>query len=220
MEIVKKRKLLVISIILYLILLIIKPDIVYTALGYLKSFVLEMVQVLPLVFIVSALITEWVPARLISRHLGSKSGIRGVFYSLVLGSLSAGPIYAAFPMTHSLYKKGASINSIVIIISSWAVIKVPMLLMELKFLGSEFAFLRYAITVPAILLLGFVMSRMKKFGIPLTIDGDHDQSEPDNEYLCLLPGNDCKACGYSTCAELAAAADSPGFVNSKCVFLS
>ena len=127
LRIIKKRKLLAVSIILYIVIFFIKADIVYTSLLYLKTFLLEMVQVLPLVFIVSALITEWVPAQLISRHLGSKSGIRGIFYSLLLGSLSAGPIYAAFPMTHSLYKKGASVSNIAIIISSWAVIKIPML---------------------------------------------------------------------------------------------
>ena len=43
-----------------------------------------------------------------------------------------------FPIGKSLLSKGASITNIVIILSSWAVIKVPMLANEAKFLGSRF----------------------------------------------------------------------------------
>ena len=40
--------------------------------------------------------------------------------------------------------------SIIIILSSWAVIKIPMLLNEAKFLGAKFMIIRWLLTVIAI----------------------------------------------------------------------
>ena len=82
--------------------------------------------------------------------------------AFVIGSISAGPIYAALPMCVMLHKKGASIRNIIIILSSWAVIKVPMLLNEAKFLGPKFMALRWVLTVLAIIIFSWIADKVVK----------------------------------------------------------
>jgi uncharacterized membrane protein YraQ (UPF0718 family) len=61
-----------------------------------------------------------------------------------------------------LYKKGASLRNIIIILSAWAVIKIPMLLNEAKYLGLKFMATRWVLTVAAILIFSWIASRMVK----------------------------------------------------------
>ena len=67
-----------------------------------------------------------------------------------------------------LLKKGASIANVVIILSAWAVIKVPMLANEAKFLGPNFMGLRWILTVMSILIISYLMTVfVKKEDIPI-----------------------------------------------------
>jgi len=61
-----------------------------------------------------------------------------------------------------LHKKGASIRNLVIILSAWAVIKVPMLLNEMKFLGLKFMVIRWVLTVIAIIVFSWITARIVK----------------------------------------------------------
>ena len=127
LELMKKNKLIVFVVLAYLVVLIISPQKATESLGNSVYYLLEMLQVLPIIFLLTVVIEAWIPKELIMKGLGEKSGVKGNLLSLLLGSISAGPIYAAFPIGKSLLSKGASITNIVIILSSWAVIKVPML---------------------------------------------------------------------------------------------
>lgn len=180
------------------------------------SYLLEMLQVMPAVLILTALITTWVPREIISANLGENSGLRGKIASIVIGSVSAGPIYAAFPISQTLMHKGASIGNVVIIISSWAVIKVPMLAVEARFLGARFTMLRYLWTVPGILLIGAICNRV----ISLT-DIPRAKSVEDKPLQLLLidalPGLGCKACGFAACSEYAQAVASGKAAPDACV---
>ena len=158
----KKNKILFVAIVAYIIAFLLNKDLFSGAVGYTSGFLMEMLQILPPVFIITGLISVWIPSSVIQKNLGKDSSWKGNLISLFIGSISAGPIYAAFPATLMLFKKGASIANIVIIISSWAVIKLPMLLAETAYLGFEFAILRYVLTVPVILLLGRFMDRIIK----------------------------------------------------------
>ncbi|MCK5811907.1 MAG: permease [Clostridiales bacterium] len=162
MKKIKKHKRLVLVTLSYLGLFIFAPDIALTSANNSVYYLLEMLQVLPVIFLLTILIDAWVPKELITKKLGAKSGFSGNLFSILLGSLSAGPIYAAFPLSKLLLKKGASVANIVIILSSWAVIKVPMLLNEAKFLGVNFMIVRWVLTVITILFMGYIISLFVK----------------------------------------------------------
>ena len=157
---IKKNKLLVMVVVIYLILFALMPEKASTAIKNSIYYLIEMFQVLPVIFFLTVAIEVLVPKEWIIKHFGEKSGLLGNLLSLVLGSISAGPIYAAFPISKMLMSKGASVANIVIILSSWAVIKVPMLANEAKFLGVSFMSTRWVLTVAAILIMAWLMGKM------------------------------------------------------------
>ena len=157
---IKKNRLLVIVAVIYLILFALMPDKATTAIKNSIFYLIEMFEVLPVIFLLTVVIEALVPKEWIIKHFGEKSGLLGNLLSLVLGSISAGPIYAAFPISKMLMTKGASVANIVIILSSWAVIKVPMLANEAKFLGVSFMSIRWVLTVVAILIMAWLMGKM------------------------------------------------------------
>jgi len=152
-----KNKLVFIVVLAYVGLLIFAPAKAATAFLNSTYYLKEMAQIMPVIFLLTVVIEVLLPKELIIRGLGRGSGIKGNLLSLALGSLSAGPIYAAFPISKSLLGKGASLSNIVIILSSWAVIKVPMLANEAKFLGTEFMVKRWFLTVGAIFILAYLL---------------------------------------------------------------
>lgn len=125
-------------------------------------YIKEMIMIMPVIFILTALLDLWVPKEKVMKYLGEEAKAKGVIFSLVLGSISAGPIYAAFPLCIMLHKKGASVRNLVIILSAWAVIKVPMLLNEMKFLGFEFMAVRWVLTVIAIIVFSWITAKVVK----------------------------------------------------------
>ncbi|MFA7099577.1 MAG: permease [Eubacteriales bacterium] len=117
----------------------------------------EMALIMPAVFILMGLMEIWVPKDKIQKWLGSGSGIKGAAISVALGTLPTGPLYVAFPMTGSLIRKGASVTNMVIFLGSWAALKIPQLMVEIKFLGVSFTLLRFSLTLVALLLVGLLM---------------------------------------------------------------
>lgn len=156
---IKKNKLLLTITFLYITLSIFNNDLAVSSLNNSSYYIKEMLIVMPIIFIVITLIDVWVPKKVIIDKLGENSGKKGIFLSFALGSLSAGPIYAAFPMASALLNKGASISNIVIIISSWAVIKIPLLANEIKFIGFKFMFIRWILTVISIMFMAKIIAK-------------------------------------------------------------
>ncbi len=146
----------------YIIMFIANPAMGIESVKNSGYYIKEMLMIMPVIFVLTALLDMWVPKEKIMRYLGKDAGAKGIFLSFVVGSISAGPIYAAFPMCVMLHKKGASIRNIVIILSSWAVIKVPMLLNEAKFLGPKFMAIRWVLTVLAIIIFSWISAKIIK----------------------------------------------------------
>lgn len=186
-----KTNLFLISVILaYIFFLYLSPQ---TSLQGIKNsgfYLKEMLMIMPVIFVLTSLLDSWVPKNTIIRFLGQKSGIKGTILSFVLGSISAGPIYAAFPFCVMLHKKGASIRNVVIILSSWAVIKIPMLLNEVKFLGFKFMIIRWILTIIAILIFAWITSKIVK-------DNDIPQVTQEKPGVCLNH-NACMGCTICT----------------------
>jgi uncharacterized membrane protein YraQ (UPF0718 family) len=117
----------------------------------------EILAIVPPVLILIGLFDAWVPKEVVEQGLGPTSGLRGVLFAVLLGTGAAGPLYAAFPIGISLREKGARTANLVIFLGAWATIKIPMLMMESAFLGTRFAMLRLAMTLPGIIACGFAM---------------------------------------------------------------
>ncbi len=186
MSFLKKHKLLLIVILVYLILFLVAPDKAREAFSGSLYYLVEMLQVLPIIFLLTIVIEALVPKEIIVKGLGEKSGIRGYAFALLLGSISAGPVYAAFPLTKMLHQKGASVANVVVILSAWAVIKIPMLANEAKFLGVNFMILRWILTVISIFLMAFLMGKIIR-----PSDLPSNQEQP----ALRIDRNACIGCG-------------------------
>lgn len=187
---IKNNVLLFLVIVIYLLMIIFIPikakESFFNSLYYIK----EMLMIMPVILLLTSLIDAWVPKRTIESMLGENSGIKGIVFSFLLGSFSAGPIYAAFPVCKTLFKKGANILNIVIIISAWAVIKVPMLANESKFLGIKFMLIRWILTSIAIIIMAVITSKIvKKDEIFI------NSKEKNKEGKLILNSKYCIGCG-------------------------
>ena len=120
----------------------------------------DVLVVIPPILVLIGLFDAWVPKAMVARNLGRQSGLRGVLLALLLGTGAAGPIYAAFPIGVTLLEKGARTANLVIFLGAWATIKLPMLMLESAFLGTRFAILRLALTLPGILACGFLVEAL------------------------------------------------------------
>jgi len=116
-----------------------------------------MLLVLPPIFLLLGLLDVWVPRRTLMRYMGPKSGLTGPLIAFVLGSVAAGPLYGAFPVSAVLMRKGASFTNILIFIGAWSTTKIPMFLFEMHALGTRFAVARLLIDIPGIILIAFAL---------------------------------------------------------------
>lgn len=159
---IKENLFLSIIVLAYAVFFIVKPQMGVKAVQNSGYYIKEMLMIMPVIFVLTALLDTWVPKQTIIKYLGHGSKIKGIVLSFALGAFSAGPVYAAFPICIMLHKKGATIRNIVILLSSWAVIKIPMLINEVKFLGAKFMIVRWILTVIAIIIFSWIASKMIK----------------------------------------------------------
>ena len=123
---------------------------------------LEMLSVVPPIFILLGLLDVWVKRETMIRILGEKSGPMGVLIAFVLGSAAAGPLYAAFPVAAMLMKKGSKFSNVMIFIGAWSTTKIPLLLFEASSMGWTFMLLRFAINIPVIIVIAFFTEKLLK----------------------------------------------------------
>ena len=121
---------------------------------------IEMLVFIPFLFILIGLFDVWVPKESIEKHIGKGSGFKGIFLVIFLAMLQAGPLYGAFPVAYILHKKGASVKNIFIYLGAFSSMKLPMLGIEIGYLGLEFTILRTLISLPLFILIGFIMEKI------------------------------------------------------------
>ena len=121
--------------------------------------ILEMLGVIPPIFILLGLLDTWVPREKVVSHLGVGSGLRGLSLATVLGAAAAGPLYGAFPVAAVMMKKGASFFNVMVFVGAWATLKIPMFLFETKYLGGLFSVTRCLCSLAAIVLIAWLLDR-------------------------------------------------------------
>jgi len=126
----------------------------------LGEFAIEMASFLPAMFILVGLFDVWVRRATIERHLGRGSGATGVFWVVLLATLQAGPLYAAFPVAVALWRKACTPANVFIYLGAFSALKVPMLTFEVGFLGWQFSLVRTALSLPVFVALGYLLERL------------------------------------------------------------
>lgn len=117
----------------------------------------EMVSIIPAIFVLMGMADVYVPRETVVKYMGEKSALTGGFLAIMLGSLAAGPLYAAFPIASMMLRKGASFFNVMVFLGAWSTLKVPIFLFETTSLGAAFSVTRWITNVAVILAIAAVI---------------------------------------------------------------
>jgi len=157
MKIIKKYLFFIITLAVLGIIFVINVNIGIKAVSTLAFSLKEMALVLPPIFILLGLLDVWISKEKMMKYVGEGSGIKGIIIVFILGSVAAGPLYAAFPVAAVLMKKGAKFSNVLIFIGAWSTTKIPMFLFEMSAMGIKFAFTRLLIDIPGIIIIAYAI---------------------------------------------------------------
>jgi uncharacterized membrane protein YraQ (UPF0718 family) len=142
------------------VILVINPAVGQKSMDITWSNMIEMLSVIPPIFILLGLLDVWVQRETMIKFMGEKSGFIGVIIAFLLGSAAAGPLYAAFPVAGVLLKKGSKLSNVLIFIGAWSTTKIPMLLFEASAMGWKFMFTRFLIDIPGIAAIAYITEKL------------------------------------------------------------
>jgi uncharacterized membrane protein YraQ (UPF0718 family) len=118
----------------------------------------EMVSIIPAIFILMGLADVYVSRETVVKYMGETSTLTGGFLAVLLGSLAAGPLYAAFPIASMMLGKGASFFNVMVFVGAWSTLKVPIFLFETTSLGAAFSVTRWTTNLFVILAIAAVIN--------------------------------------------------------------
>lgn len=159
-NLVKRYRVFLFLAILNVAILIIFPQVGVKSVQLTWTNLLEMLSVLPPIFILLGLLDVWVKRETMIKYMGEGSGLIGVLIAFLLGSAAAGPLYAAFPVAGVLLKKGSKLSNVFIMLGAWSTTKIPLILFEASALGFKFMLLRLVMDIFGIAIIAYFTERM------------------------------------------------------------
>jgi uncharacterized membrane protein YraQ (UPF0718 family) len=155
----KRYKVFLLLILVNVIIGFIMPGIGLKSISITKQNFMEMISVIPPIFILLGLLDVWVDRATMMKYTGKGSGLKGVLIVFILGSAAAGPLYAAFPVAGVMLKKGSSLFNVFIFIGAWSTTKIPMLTFEAANLGFAFTLTRLALSIIGIIVIATITQK-------------------------------------------------------------
>jgi len=117
-----------------------------------KDYLIEVLPFLAIGFFLSGLIHEFVPAKLVERHLGGQ-GIRPILYSTLVGTVLPICCFGSLPIAVSLHKKGAKLGPVLAFLVATPATSISALLVCYTLLGIKFTVFIFF----AVILMGVVI---------------------------------------------------------------
>ena len=143
----------------YVVIGLLAPDVGQRAVKSTVQNITQMLSVIPPIFVLLGLLDVWVDRAAMMRYTGKGSGLKGVFIAFFLGSVAAGPLYAAFPVAAIMLKKGSRLFNVFVFIGAWSTMKIPLLTFEAASLGFAFTLTRLALNIGGILAIAAITER-------------------------------------------------------------
>jgi len=120
-----------------------------------KDYLIEVLPVLAIGFLLSGLIHEFIPSRLVERHLGG-GGIKPILYSTLIGTILPICCLGSLPVAVSLHQKGARLGPVLAFLVATPATSITALLVAYRILGPEWAIFEFL----AVIAMGLVMGLM------------------------------------------------------------
>jgi len=157
----KGVKFLIIVFILYIILLLSDTNHALPALQKAGSILLSLIPLFLLIIILTALINYFLKPKQIIKLFGKDSGAKGVFYALVGGIISHGPMYAWYGMMQDMRTHGLKDGLIATFMYARAV-KLPLLPFMIDMFGLLFTIVMTLYILVVAVLQGKVIDTVMK----------------------------------------------------------
>jgi uncharacterized membrane protein YraQ (UPF0718 family) len=145
----------------YGIVFTIVPDKASLALKSSGNILVNMLIPLGLVFILMLLLNLFLKPAQIVKLLGRGAGIKGVMLSAAAGIISAGPIYAWYPLLKDLRQKGAA-NSLLAIFLGNRAVKPFLLPIMISYFGWIYVLLLTVFTMIGSIVVGYFVGALVK----------------------------------------------------------
>ncbi|MDM5155954.1 hypothetical protein QUF88_19800 [Bacillus sp. DX1.1] len=94
---------------------------------------------------------------LISSIIGEKSGLIGIVYSTIIGSVALIPSFVVFPLGDTLVQNGAGLPQVAALMSTLMSVGITTLPMEQKIFGRSFAYSRNASALLMSLIFSYII---------------------------------------------------------------
>lgn len=157
---IKRYRAVIMMMIAYTLLFFISSSIFSAALEGSSKSLIELLIVVPPIFILIGLLDVWVEREKMMKLMGPDSKATGILIAFLLGSLAAGPLYAAFPVAITLLKKGSSFRNILVLLGAWSTTKLPMLMFESASMGPVFTLTRFVINLFGIMAIALISEKV------------------------------------------------------------
>jgi uncharacterized membrane protein YraQ (UPF0718 family) len=132
-----------------------------------KGYLIEVLPFLMIGFLLSGLIHEFVPAKLVEKHLGGK-GLKPIIYSTLAGTLLPVCCIGSLPIALSLHQKGARLGPVLAFLVATPATSITALLVCYGLLGLKFTLFIFF----AVILMGLIMGivgNLIKFAPPKSL---------------------------------------------------
>lgn len=148
----------------FLALLFLYPGGAGKMLGYAGLGLAQFLWNLAPVFLCVGLMDVWIERDRLLRLMGDGSGFMGSTVSLLMGMVTAVPIYALLPIAGLLLNKGARLSNVLIFLCASAGSRIPLLLFEASSLGVKFAACRFVMNLAALHVVAFLTEKLAGHG--------------------------------------------------------
>ena len=150
---------------LYALCAVLAPELAARALAHAGRALRHMLPVLALVFVLLFVFDLLLSPQRIAQQLGRPGGARGSLIALAAGILSAGPIYAWYPLLAELRTKGMRASTAAVFLYARA-IKLPLLPLLFHYFGAAYSVVLSLYLAVFALLSGFIMERLARDAEP------------------------------------------------------
>ncbi len=157
----KGIKFLIFVIILYIVLLIMDNSNALLAIQESGKIIKKVAPIFILIIIITALINYFLKPKQIMKHFGKNSGVKGVFYAIVGGIFSHGPMYAWYGMLEDMRSHGLKDSLIATFLYARA-IKLPLLPFMVDLFGWLFTIVIIVYILIAAITQGKIIDILKK----------------------------------------------------------
>lgn len=110
------------------------------------AMLVEMLPMLLFAFVIASMVQLLLPQEAINRWIGGESGFRGILFGSLAGGFTPGGPFVSLPVAVGLMRSGAGVGTMVAFLTSWALIAVSRLPMELGILGWKLSLIRLSCT--------------------------------------------------------------------------